>query len=661
MQHAYSPMILRSLGRDGLCRVNWPFREQFGLASAELGAQPLDEWLHPDDRSRLERAVREVEAGAALAAPVLARHRTAKGDWVDLLWRLEMHEGVCTANGTPVAGTIESEPEMSSSKSEEPADLKVTLDAMARIVEAKNPGLLCSILLMDERREYIVGGAGPSLPAAYNKGVEGLRIGPDVGSCGTAAYWNTPVIVEDIANDPLWCNLRDAANVAGVAACWSFPVVGSDGAVLGAMALYDRKPGAPQRHQIDGLAIAAKMVGMAVERDRLEQRLRRTEKMQALGLLAGGVAHDFNNLLVAIIGNSELALTRVEQDSELAEMLQDVLSAGNNAAELCRQILTYSGRNQSARQLLDCSTVVREMSSLLRLARSENTKFELQLTDAHCSVFADRAQLQSLVTNLITNACDAIGERVGTVLVRTRIRNHTVMQLRELGVERDLSVAANQSGEFVAIEICDSGDGVDEATQSRMFDPFFSTKSSKRGLGLAAVQGIVASHGGAIVVESKLGEGTCVKVLMPRAEQPVPSTPVEKVVLIPAKPGKVLLADDEGRVRDLLARTLRDAGHEVLVASDGQQAVRLFAEHRATIHCVLLDYRMPKLDGGEALHKIREMSQVVPVIMISGYADCGLTERYRESEVFAVLQKPTTRLDLVETVGSAMRQDGLPA
>ena len=277
-----------------------------------------------------------------MAQGLVARHLCKDGSWQPLQWRFELHDGELVANGLAVHDaelSVFRRPH----ETGDGADLAETLDSMARIVELKNPGMLCSILLVDDAGEQIVGGAGPSLPDAYNKAVAGLRIGPGVGSCGTAAFWNMPVVVEDIVNDPLWQDLLPAANLAGLAACWSYPVVASDGRVLGAMALYDTKPRAPERYQMDGLGIAAKMVGLAVERDRLELQLRRTEKMEALGLLAGGIAHDFNNLLAAIVGNGELLATKVPPGGEMAEMVGDVLSAAQSAAELCRQVLAYAG------------------------------------------------------------------------------------------------------------------------------------------------------------------------------------------------------------------------------------------------------------------------------------------------------------------------------
>jgi len=273
---------------------------------------------------------------------------------------------------------------------------------MARIVEAKNPGLWCSILLMDEEHERITVGAGPSLPDEYNAAVEGLRIGPMVGSCGTAAYWNVPVVVENIAQDPLWSDLRDAATIAGVLACWSQPIPSRDGTVLGAMALYDTEPGGPTRRQMDGLEIAARMVGLAIERDGLEEQVRQSAKLKALGVLAGGIAHDFNNLLTAILGNAELAMKAVPEDSEARKRLNAIVTASGNATDLCNQMLAYAGRGAVSTEVVECNALVQELGGLLQVALSKKATLVNEVHPIRLGVLADRSQLRQVIMNLIT-------------------------------------------------------------------------------------------------------------------------------------------------------------------------------------------------------------------------------------------------------------------
>jgi PAS domain S-box-containing protein len=266
--HFGQPTILRPVDSGRPLRVNRQFAERVGFTSEELAERPFLEWIHPDDREALERAL------VAGEASVDARHESRLGSWFPFRWNVKSDGDSTVALGVlhDRFDVVLDDPTPRALS--ESGTLNGLLVAMARIVEAKNPGMRCSILLVDCSGQRIEGGAGPSLPCAYNEAVEGLRIGPMVGSCGTAAFWNVPVVVENIAEDPLWKDLRDAATLAGVSACWSQPVRDTGGNVLGAMALYNDRPRAPTRAQMDGLEIAAHMVGLAIERHRLEEKLR---------------------------------------------------------------------------------------------------------------------------------------------------------------------------------------------------------------------------------------------------------------------------------------------------------------------------------------------------------------------------------------------------
>jgi len=259
------PMILRPAMAGAALRVNRQFTERLGFTSEELEARPFLEWIHPHDRDDLEQAL---TAGSGSAK---ARHRTALDAWFPFRWRVETDAGRTVALGIfdDRFDIADDAPEPAGTPA--PVTLEDTLKTMALIVEAKNPGMRCSLLLIDGDGVHIMGGAGPSLPDEYNKAIEGLRIGPMVGSCGTAAFWKVPVVVENIAEDPLWAELRDAAALAGVNACWSQPILTSQGVVMGAMALYNDRPRAPTQSQMDGLEIAARMAGLAIELSRREE------------------------------------------------------------------------------------------------------------------------------------------------------------------------------------------------------------------------------------------------------------------------------------------------------------------------------------------------------------------------------------------------------
>ena len=637
------PMLVAGGDPLEVLRVSPPFVRALGWRSDDLVSQPLLEHVLAEDRAAFEEALKAREDS------VRARLATPRGEVFEFDWRLREDDGGLFALGTSRA--------VGPSSSGAPAalghlprtTLERTLDAMARIVEAKNPGMRCSILLVDEADGRVVVGAGPSLPDAYNRAVEGLRIGPTVGSCGTAAYWNVPVIVEDIFEDPLWRDLRDAAEVAGVRACWSHPVCAANGDVLGAMALYSTQPGGPSQSQMDGLEIAARMVGLAVERDRLEAQLRQMAKMEALGVLAGGIAHDFNNMLAVVLGNAEYALSTLCSEEDVSGKLREIVTASVNATELCNQLLAYAGRGAISVEVIECNALVHELGGLLQVALSKKTSLDFQLSEASLGVQADRSQLRQVFMNLITNAAEAIGDRPGRIVIQSDARSYGRDELNALQPQGSLG-----AGEYVSIRVSDTGMGMESRTQSQIFDPFFTTKSTGRGLGLAAVRGIVKSHGGAIALESEMGRGTTFTVLLPRVPLPGgvgvrPAMPAQSL-----EGARVLVVDDEPGVRRVLINFLERAGCEVTEAVDGVVAVELFRRDPSAFDCVLLDLSMPRLGGDEVFRELRRIRPDIRVVLISGFTEQEVMNRFQGAGIAGFLQKPTQMKALLAKVSQVL-------
>ncbi len=636
-------MILRSLDSEEGIRVNRQFEELLGLTAEGLAENPLAYWVHPDDLDSLARPHSDG------VGHIKARHRDAEGEWFEFSWSVRSFGGNAVALGLADTGEKPITPDGSVTDAVPANSLKATLSEMASIVESKNEGMRCSILLLDKEQEYVTVGAGPRLPQEYNDAIEGLLIGPRVGSCGTAAFWNLPIVVEDIFTDTLWTELREAAKIAGVAACWSQPITATTGEVLGAMALYSDSPCAPADYQMDGLEIAARMVGLAVERDRLEEQLRRSAKLEALGVLAGGIAHDFNNLLVAILGNAELAKLSIDDENPAGPMLGDIVKASLGATELCSQMLAYAGRGAATPELLDCNDVIRELGSLLKVSLSKKAILVFELSDERAGVSADSSQLRQIIMNLITNASEAVGDHEGVIVISTSICEFTREELEQRHPQAEL-----QAGSYVLLTVRDTGEGMDSATKEALFDPFFTTKATGRGLGLAAVQGIVRRHQGGIDVESERGIGTTFSVLLPHAV-----LPPEAHVLVPEKEHvkqekTILVVDDEPQVREVIANQLRRAGYETLVASDGLEAIELFKRAGDSIDCVLLDLSMPKLDGGEVFHELRRIRKDVRVILSSGYAEEQILDRFEGQGLAGVVQKPAKMNSLLAKISEAI-------
>ncbi len=638
------PAIVRATRPTGLTRVNRAFTESLGWGASELAERPLLEWIHAADRASFEDQL------ASGSGCVRARHRTKSDDWVAFDWKVQVEDeevyslGIQVPDGdgdacprdVPMATDRESMAEM--------------LEAMALIVESKNPGMKCSILLVDETRRTVSVGAGPSLPAEYNAAVGGLKIGPLVGSCGTAAYWNTPVVVEDIQQDFLWRDLRGAARAAGVGACWSHPIRATNGEVLGAMALYDHRPSAPEQRQLDGLEVAARMVGLAIERGRLEQKLVQAAKMEALGVLAGGIAHDFNNLMAAVLGNAELAMGELSKNEPAQRMLTGIVRAIDGATALCNQLLAYAGRGVLSTETLECNGLIRELAELLQVTLSKKARLAYHL-EGELYVVVDRSQLRQVLLNLITNAAEAVGNAEGQLTVRTSGRQLSREDLDRLGVEAPLD-----PGAFVELEVRDSGCGMSPATQARIFDPFFTTKADGRGLGLAAVLGIVQAHHGALLLESEPGVGTSFTVLLPRVPDPLEASSAPVEVERDVAGARILVVDDEPAVLSVVSEILEREGFDVLRAGNGMEAIDLFRREPEAIDCVLLDLNMPKLDGEEVFGELRKIRSDVRVVLSSGYTEQEVLDRFTGAGLAGAIQKPAKRSVLLSKIRAALRQ-----
>ncbi len=372
------------------------------------------------------------------------------------------------------------------------------------------------------------------------------------------------------------------------------------------------------------------------ERQELQERMQQAQKLESLGVMAGGIAHDFNNLLTPILGGTTLALMELPPESPARARIQMIQKAAHRAAALTNQMLAYTGNESLQFEVLDLSRLVEEMGQLLASAVSKKAELLYELAPDLPSVEADAAQLSQVAMNLITNAAESLGDHAGRIAIRTG-----VVEADRALLEQTLPGENLPEGTYVYFEVVDTGTGMDSETRTRIFDPFFTTKFTGRGLGLAAVLGIVRSHGGAIELDSVPGLGTRFRVLLPRSARRYSHPKTEETDITSWQgTGTVLVVDDDQGVLEFSTETLESAGLTVLCAHNGREAVRLFAEHADSIRLVLLDRTMPASSGEEAFERIRELRPDVPVVMVSGYATASLNSQLADLGLSGFLHKP---------------------
>ena len=387
------------------------------------------------------------------------------------------------------------------------------------------------------------------------------------------------------------------------------------------------------------------------ERKKFERELQETQKLESLGLLAGGIAHDFNNLLTGILGNASLAYSDAREDDPIRLRLREVIRASERAAFLTRQMLAYAGKGRFVIETLDMSTLVREISALVRTSISKSVELKLELAPDLPLIEADPAQMQQVVMNLVINGAEAIGEDAGgTVEIRTSLR-----ELNEREATEFFGPGQFSREPYVQLEVSDTGHGMDEATKARIFDPFFTTKFTGRGLGLAAVQGIIKAHGGAIRVHSTPGLGTSFLILLPARPRKRATASAEQPQGLSIRPGSAaLVIDDEQVVRALAHTVLSGKGMRVWTADNGKAGVELFREHNQELSVVVLDLTMPVMGGEEALALLKQINPNIPVILSSGYDESEAERRFSGLKPARFLQKPYTSERLVQVVAATL-------
>ncbi len=373
------------------------------------------------------------------------------------------------------------------------------------------------------------------------------------------------------------------------------------------------------------------------ERLDLQKQLFKAQKLESIGILAGGVAHDFNNMLMVIMGSLELTVLGLPQGSSLISNIKRAIETCTKAADLTRQLLAYSGQGKYMVEKISLSNVVKDNISLFESSIPRNIRMISKLDKNLPYIEADRTQVQQVIMNLILNAAEAIGDNNGTVTLASG-----AMRYDEKMLKNSVFDEKPKPGVYVFFEVTDTGCGMDEKTKEKMFEPFFSTKFTGRGLGLAAIHGILRNHGGNIFVQSAPGVGSTIRVLFPTAHQ-VEEEAVEQPGVSSGKKGvsgTVLLVDDEENVRYITSEFLNQLGFEVLVAKGGEEALNIYQQNRDVIDIVLLDYLMPDLDGVATFDGLKKMRPDCRVILSSGYSEEEATRRFDGKGLSGFIQKP---------------------
>jgi PAS domain S-box-containing protein len=553
--------------------------------------------------------------------------------------------------------------------------LSLALEGLVRTVEEHSTsGVLASVLLLDEDGKHLRHGAAPSLPDAYNGAIDGLEIGPDVGSCGTAAFTGEPVFVSEIARDPKWTAFKELAAANDLAACWSIPIKSGSGAVLGTFAMYHRQPREQTAADLEMVELIARTAALVIERKRAEAALRdlnetlearvveeiserraaevalqRAQKLESIGKLTGGVAHDFNNLLQIISGNLQLLATDVLGNAKAERRVTNAMAGVQRGAKLASQLLAYGRRQPLEPKVVNVGRLVAGMEDLIRRSIGEAVEMETVVSGSLWNAFVDPTQIENAVLNLAINARDAM-DGVGklTVEVRNAHLDHTY-------AAQNSDVAP---GQYVMIAVTDTGAGIDPEILEQVFEPFFTTKPEGKGsgLGLSMVYGFVKQSGGHVKIYSEVGHGTSIKMYLPRVHQDEDQVVGPELVEAGGGTETILVVEDDEEVRVTVTEMLRELGYKVLTAKDAGSALPIL-ESGVKVDLLFTDVVMPgPLRSPELARKARERIPGIGVLFTSGYTENAIVHGGRLDPGVNLLTKPYTKQVLADRIRTALDQ-----
>ncbi|MGC4075226.1 MAG: transporter substrate-binding domain-containing protein [Nibricoccus sp.] len=579
--------------------------------------------LHPEDRSAYDIYRTELTSGGGNRHDIEYRMKTKSGDW---RWMLERGKVVARApDGTPlrVAGTRADITDLKHAREE-----LIRQEARFRFIYQHVPVGISWL-----RREQ----AETRLVNPAHERITGVR----ATNARVTANYVQATHPDDRERQHVLQTRLDRGEIDNFSMEKRY--VHPDGSVVWALITVHRyhDPVTHEAQTVTTLVDTSVLKRAEEDRRNLHLKILETQKLESLGVLAGGIAHDFNNLLTVILANASFARLETASIPASREPLDHIESAARRAADLCRQMLAYAGKGNFVVERLDLNQLLQSTAQLLQISISKKARLVIHLAGDLPLVEGDASQLQQVLMNLVINASDALGENSGEIRLRTW-RGHP-----ESGPGMVTHAFETPPGECACLEVSDTGKGMDAATLARIFDPFFTTKFTGRGLGLAAVLGIMRSCHGTLTVESQPGHGTTFRLYIPASladARPVrpARTAAPFIASSDASRGTILIADDEPAVLNTFDQQLRRNGYQTILAADGHEAVKHFRTAPDGFAALLLDLTMPGLDGAEVLREVRALKPGACVLIMSGFSEKDVLDRLAGLGPVSILQKPFT-------------------